>query len=531
MKKLLALMLALVMLFALVACNNKPVEETDEPTTPVVEESPTPDVVEPDEDPVTVSMWFCGSNNVLDDTAVVEKVNEYLLEKINVQIEPIWGSWADFEETKVVTAINGGDDVDIYFTCSWTQNDYIGYTQKGAYLRLDDPDNDLLAQYAPELMSLLPEVLTEVGAKIQGPDGYGVYAVPGYKDIATQNCWDVNVDMLEKYGFTLEDVENADYYSFGDMFKAVKEGEGADFYPLLIEGGVLERMVTNSIIVTGDESHAMLSYYLNPDDVTQPGSLGLKIENKFATEEYKKFVEQTREYYQAGYIDPQMTNSETASDARVAHQNAATYLIGTQSYALGYEFTASDERGIHVEMVPCTDAYVDTTSAQGAMFAISSTSQNPEAAMKLLNIINTDPVVMNMLNYGLEGVHYNLEDGLVKFTDERDNYNPWRNGMGNITLLTPTDKEGADFWDEFKAYYGGAKEIPLLGFFFDNKAVETEVAACVNVVSSYSLSLSSGAVDPATVLPEFLEKLEEAGIQKILDECNAQLEAFLAAKG
>ena len=30
--------------------------------------------------------------------------------------------------------------------------------------------------------------------------------------------------------------------------------------------------------------------------------------------------------------------------------------------------------------------------------------------MMFLNLLNTDPVLMNLLNYGVEGVHYNLQD-------------------------------------------------------------------------------------------------------------------------
>lgn len=78
------------------------------------------------------------------------------------------------------------------------------------------------------------------------------------------------------------------------------------------------------------------------------------------------------------------------------------YLIGTQSYALGYELQASDERKIEVKMVPCTEPYVDTTSSQGAMMAISTASKNPERAMMFLNLLNTDSYLMTMLNYGIE---------------------------------------------------------------------------------------------------------------------------------
>ena len=113
--------------------------------------------------------------------------------------------------------------------------------------------------------------------------------------------------------------------------------------------------------------------------------------NKFETSEYKKFVEKTREYFLAGYIDPAMGNPSQANDTRTAKQLTGEYLIGTQSYALGYEVQVTKERGFEVAMVPCTPEYVDTTSSQGAMMAISTSSKNPERAMMFLNLLNTDP--------------------------------------------------------------------------------------------------------------------------------------------
>ena len=49
-----------------------------------------------------------------------------------------------------------------------------------------------------------------------------------------------------------------------------------------------------------------------------------------------------------------------------------------------------------------------------------------------------------------------------------------------------------------------------------------------NVREAYALSLCTGAVDVDTALPELLSKLEAAGMQKIVDEANSQLAAFLA---
>lgn len=481
-------------------------------------------------EPVTLKMYFDGSN-VTDDSQVLDAANAYLKEKLNVTLEPVWGTWGDFD-TNSVLSLQGGDDVDIYFTSSWSADEYNKFARDGYWVRLDDPNNNMIEKYAPELWKTLPQVLIN-GASINGSDGFGVYAVPGYKDIATQNCWDINVTKLKELGYTLDDIKNADYYTFGDILKKAKEKYGKDFYPLLVEGAVLERMVDNSIIVTGDSATGnFMSYYVNPADLTQPSTYGNKILNKFSTDEFKKFVKQTRAYYQAGYIDPSLGNANQANDTRSSKQLTGDYLIGTQSYSLGYEMQASQERGIDVAMVPCTDPYVDTTSSQGAMMAISTASKNPERAMMFLNLLNTDPYLMTLLNYGVEGVHYNLNsDKLVEFTDKRSDYQPWTNGMGNVTILAPTAAQGADFWNGFKSYYGEAKQIPILGYAYDGSNMETQMGAVANVVAEYMLPLCTGTVDPDEKLPEFQKKLEENGINDIIKDANTQLDIFMAAKG
>jgi putative aldouronate transport system substrate-binding protein len=543
MKKVLSMLLVLVLVFSLAACGKNNTEKTsgndtgstnkgassesgsETDTTGTGSESAAADISQP----VTLK-WYLHGSNVTNDSEVLAKANEYLKEKLNVTLEPIWGTWGDFNDNAVL-AINGGDDVDIYFTCSWSADEYNAFAKKGAWVRLDDPNNNLIEKYAPDLWKQLPTVLTD-GAKINGSDGYGVYAVPGYKDIATQNCWDINVPLLEKYGYTVDDIKKADYYSFGDILKKVKDGEGADFYPLLVEGAVLERMVNNSIIVTGDSgTNNLLSYYMNPTDPSAEGAYGNKILSKFETPEYKKFVEKTREYYLAGYIDPAMGNANQANDTRSAKQLTGGYLIGTQSYALGYEIQATTERGFKVDMVPCTPAYVDTTSSQGAMMAISTSSKNPERAMMFLNLLNTDPYLFTLLEYGVEGVHYNLKDGKVVFTDKRAEYTPWTNGMGNVTQLPPLDGQDITFWDDFKSYYGSAKSIPALGWAYDPTNKQTEMAALANVAAEYALALNTGTVDPTQALPEFIKKLKDNGIDGLVEDANTQLTDYLAAKG
>lgn len=481
------------------------------------------------EDEIVTLKWYLHGSNVTDDTAVLEKANAYLEEKIGVHVQPIWGTWGDFDENATL-AINSGDEIDIYFTCSWSANEYNQYAKKGAWVRLDDPENNLIEKYGQDIWKELPAVLKD-GALTEGTEGYGVYALPGFKDFGTQNTWDVNVTLLKELGYTLADVESRTYYEFGELLEAAKQAKGDDFYPLNIEPMVLERMVTNTIIVNGDSGACnMLSYYIDPTDVSK--DIGSKVVAKFATEEFKKFAEKTREYYEAGYIDPAAASAQTSNDTLVQKQASAQYLIGTQSYALGYEVQTSAERGIEVAYVPCTPPYVDKTSTQGAMMAISTASKHPEKAMEFLNLLNTDSYLMTLFEYGVEGQHYTLDsDGLVVFNDaERANYSPWRNGMGNITILPAQQGEGKDFFkNTFVPYYSSAKGIPAFGYVFDPTSVETELAALANVAGQYALALCAGSVDPATALPEFLQKLEEAGMQKVVDEANVQLDAYFSA--
>ncbi len=472
----------------------------------------------------TITIMFHGSN-VTDDRAVLEKVNEYIADKVGAKLEVIWGTWGDFDE-KAVKALEGVDkDVDIVFTSSWSEDEFNSFAANGYFMKLDD----LFEQYGAELKAALPEDLMKA-ATVAGAEGRGIYAVNGFKDTATQNTWDINVTLLNELGYTVDDVKTLGFFGWGEIFAKAKEVKGDSFYPFLVEPVVAERMVTSSIIVTGESSLNVLSLYLNPDDVSAEGAYGNKILNKFATPEYKAFVEKMHEYYEAGYIDPALSVAETSNDCRSNHQKEASYLIGTQVYSFGYEYSPDIlSRGVEVQFLPCTEPYMDTTASQGAMMAINSASEHPEEAFKFLALLNTDPALITLMDYGVEGIHYNLdEDGLVVFTEERANYSPWTNGMGNVTLLPDTRDEGKGFRQSFKDYYSTAKLIPCNGFIFNTENLETEKAQLANVFAQYALALDCGATDPAVVLPEFLAKLDEAGMQRYLEEANAQMEAFLA---
>ena len=527
MKKFLAMLLALVMVLGLAACGAPTATPTEAPATTAAPADAPDAPAEPALEPVTLKMWFHGSNVTPDASKIVmEKVNAYLADKINVTLEPIWGTWGDFDDTTVVS-LAGNDDVDIYFTCNWSKNEYNKYARDGYWVKLDD----MLDTYAPDLLNVIPQGIWDC-AKTNGYDGMGIYAVPGLKDTATQNCWGVNGTLLAELGYDVDAVCAAgiDYYSdeFEQMLQKAKELKGNDFYPLAIEAAMFERLVTRTTIVTGDLNGAnVLSYYYDAEHPAK--DIGNVIVNKYATPEFEKFATRTYELAQKGYISPSCQNVDTANDYLTNTRLEANYLFDSQSYAFGCELDFSEIRGIDVRMIPETAPYMDCTSGQGAMMAISSVSKNPERALMLLNLLNSDPVLMTMMNYGAEGVNYTKNaDGTIAFVDEtRGGYWPWTNGVGNIRILPETAAQGVGFWDSFAAYYDSAEVVPYGSFIFDNSTMADQGSAIANVYAQYGFNLMSGAVDPAKVLPEFLSKLEAAGMNEFVAEANAQMNAFL----
>ncbi len=82
-------------------------------------------------------------------------------------------------------------------------------------------------------------------------------------------------------------------------------------------------------------------------------------------------------------------------------------------------------------------------------------------------------------------------------------------------------------WKKFNA--SGIKS-KALGFVFDNSEYVDQVSALNNVIKQYSGALSSGSGDPDELLPQFLEALDDAGIDDVIAAKQEQLDAFLAEK-
>jgi len=158
--------------------------------------------------------------------------------------------------------------------------------------------------------------------------------------------------------------------------------------------------------------------------------------------------------------------------------------------------------------------------------------------MMVLNLLHTDKELLNLLDWGIEGVHYVKvpgNDNMIKLPDGVDPskraYNHGSQWMfGNQFLSYLWENEAPDKWEQFRKFNESAEPSLSLGFTFDPSNVKAELAVLNNIRDEFTAALETGSVDPDEVLPKYIEKAKEAGAYKVLQEKQRQLDEFLAAK-
>ncbi|MFQ7172006.1 MAG: DUF3502 domain-containing protein [Thomasclavelia ramosa] len=135
-----------------------------------------------------------------------------------------------------------------------------------------------------------------------------------------------------------------------------------------------------------------------------------------------------------------------------------------------------------------------------------------------------------MINYGLEGVHYEkIGDNQIKLINKKGYDVPYFS-LGNLFITYVTENEPETKWDEFQDFNDAAKSSPALGFKFNSKSVSTEIAAVNNVLEEFKATIYSGSVDVDEYLEKLNTKLKQQGLDKIIEEMQRQIDEWKASK-
>ena len=184
------------------------------------------------------------------------------------------------------------------------------------------------------------------------------------------------------------------------------------------------------------------------------------------------------------------------------------------------------------ENAKCTRYY----KAGGTNTVILRTCRNPERAMQLLNLINseTGKELYNLLVYGIEGKHY-IKTGentieTIGYTgtptaESAYGINDWI--VGNTFNAYDTQADVPGYADYVRnVLHANSQPNLLQGFVFNSDAIKMEKSQLDSINTEFS-GLATGAFENyKDLFKQKREKLQKSGIEKALKEVQAQLDAW-----
>lgn len=383
------------------------------------------------------------------------------------------------------------------------------------------PINDLLDQYGKALKEKIPQGLWDtltVDGKI-----YGVPSV--YAMTELERGFFVRKDLRLKYNLP----EITDVASMEKFFETIAANE-KDLIPCGsagLRGTEFEKdSVGHSIYLLEPGLNRFM--YINQD--VQP----LEVENYYKTDLFKKSWELNIKAYQNGWIPKDALSDNDWGGLFIAGKAAST---GGDLYMLN-DYTNQLQKNVpagEVEMAIFNkEGEWQDVNPVNNFGMISSTSKNPDRAVMFLNWLHESQENYDAYMLGIKGVTYTLEGDKAAVPagmDPKDKFapTPWFTMYLPFARTWTTDSQAyidaIKFWSELKP-----KATPLQTFQYSSENVKAEVAAVDKVVTDMGKPLQMGILSTQADYDKFIAALEKAGIQKIIDDTQRQVDEFMAKK-
>lgn len=456
----------------------------------------------------TVTLGICPLQEVTDLQLVNDALNGYL-ESINagVYADILCLEAGNLSTTLTLMLSSTEQPIDLFTNLFYgTLNDIIANDQCV-------PLDDYLKEY-PEVIDVIGEKFLPFG-RMKGIQ-YGLPIVNAY---ASLNTYALRRDIAETIG--ADDLDGKKI-TFDDLTEILIDAKEA--YPELCfftDAGV---SLGIGIDTLGDNSYegVLLNRGVDTNEIV----------NYFETDEFNRYLDYTKKLSEAGlFADDPLNNSNTIA-GMLNNGLAGGEFFG--AYSVEAARSGMNTYGDFV-IYQINDAIANASSGGSAYF-ISSVSQHPDAAMKMLALLYTDPVVATYVAQGIEGIHYVVDDnGCSWYPEGKDLSNVnWCAGtffyFPNGTLTYPFETDNADYYKGMNKSNAECEITEGLGFVFDNSSVYDEYSAVANVVTEYLKAIIYHQVDVNEYLPKFRQELKAAGIETVIAEKQAQYDAFLADK-
>ncbi len=487
----------------------------------------------PSSAPPKVVMYLITFNRIPDDySKIPNTINQHIAKtypNANVQLDLRLFGPADYAN-KIQLAQQSGTPMDIFIPLNLQSS--IAQNQCADI-------KEHLDKYGQELIAILKKDFGDDAFNPVTQNGR-IYGVPINKAVVLTPTFIFDNDMMTQTGYTTDDIKSI--WDLDKVFAKIKK-----LYPNVYPYASINAIGSNgtsglSYVIAGEQKMDTLGDALLGGVYTGVvfGDSG-KVVNLYNTDVFRKYVNLMRDWYNKGYMPKDMATS-TSGAVELATAGKLFSTFGSYADAsggpdVGKLWQALTNKNFDGKSIGTF--YVDTTAASLSM-CVSSTSKNQEATVKFLNILYTDPFVINTLLFGIENEDYvKVSEHVVKFPDGLDaNTVPYTaylcsGVVGSQSLQWVMAPQTEDSYKSILAAIAmtkTAERSPYFGFTFDATKVINEMTAITNVVRQYYPGLESGSLDPNSVLPKFNQALKDAGIDKVIAEKQKQLDAWMQNK-
>ncbi|SDD05051.1 putative aldouronate transport system substrate-binding protein [Paenibacillus sp. UNCCL117] len=465
--------------------------------------------------PVKLKLVLVGTKPP-DTDEVYAEVNKILKQKINTELEIRYLDLNEYNK-KYPLLFAANEDFDMIFASSWTF--YNETSRKDGFLELTE---DLLKTYAPNTWKNQNPIGWEQ-AKINGK----IYMVPQDTFSSGFQVGLIRGDLREKYNLP-EVKTQTDLVNYLTTIAKNEKSLTAFGGPPATLSAVPVPIFFLDMELRFLHGAVPLAYDINN---TKP-KLTNYLENPKTLEKMNLFYEMA----QQGVWTKDAIVSKTDWKKAFEEGKTAAYFHNIATVAVlmdGVLRTHPEWKPELIDVNPTAKQFQVPLINGG--IGIHATSKHAERALMALDLLRYDKDLYDLTFYGIKGKHWEpVGDKKFRSLPASANYPPegsspwgWRTPLSRqVEGLTGDLVESV--YSRWKS--GNIIHSPLETFALDDSKIKNELAALNNVTQTYLLPIYHGLVKPEEGLPQVLEKMKQAGLDKVQAEFQAQLDAYIASK-
>lgn len=527
LKTLLALLLVVAMcLTLLAACAKSSDSKTDAPSGTPSEETNDPAGDEEDDGEIvsiTMSYYNLAGRDSDSIKPIEDAINQISEEKIGVHVNfEFWdgGSYA----TNIGLAMAGGEVIDLM---QMIPAQACSFNTMYAAGQLMDIKPYLTQDYAAGMYALLENYLPAFTYND------GIYGVPAYRIYPSNQYCLMRGDILDELGLRDAALSMETWQDLEDIVYEV--ADKTDIYGYT-GSWQAETLTNNSVLFKSMETMGPFSdNYVFDNAGDQLNIIYVDEDNKvhlsYEQPEWIAACKLAAKWYEDGVLYPDAIVNQESCDTALKNGMAFSCIEMSE---IGVEVSKTNSIGYPIVCPKLAGGIVKTATLTYWGMAVPVIAEEPEAAVKFMNLLYTDKDVINLLCWGIEGENYVVnENGEAAYPEGVDaqsvSYHSFDWFLGSQMLILPWEGQGGDFREQAERENQNAQNSPLLGFTLDTTGMDNIIAGLTAGWGQYHDTLTGGLYTDS-LQDEYVAAMNAAGAQDYVAQIQEQVDAWLAAK-